>query len=93
MADKALYMFFLNLLAPLLGLLALIWAGSFLFEWAGTITLEDGILFKLFSMSLALAFIFTILSAPVFLAVQTKATISTWFEYRREIAGSSDRKI
>ncbi len=80
--SKAWISFAINLMAPIAGMLAACWTILMIMEWGAGFNSEDQLLMTAVAKSLMLAGPLAILSTPILVAVQTKATIMTWSEYR-----------
>lgn len=80
--SKAWISFAINLTAPIAGMLAAYWTILMIMEWGAGFNSEDQLFMTAVAKSLMLAGPLTILSTPVLVAVQTKATITTWTQYR-----------
>lgn len=80
--SKAWIAYAFSLIAPIAGMVAACWTTLIIMEGGAGFNSEDQLLMTAVAKSLMLAGPLAILSAPVLVAVQTKATIVTWTEYR-----------
>lgn len=80
--SKAWIAYSFNLIAPIAGMVTACWITLIIMEWGAGFNSEDQLLMTAVAKSMMLAGPLAILSAPVLVAVQTKATIVTRTEYR-----------
>jgi len=86
--DKAYISFLVHIISVIFGLAVGVIAISTLWDWGASKTIDDGLFIYSISLSMPIAAGLTIVTAPVFAAIQAKAIFSTFILFRREVANN-----
>lgn len=81
--DKAYIRFFLSIAGSFCGLVLLLIVFKVLALWGNDVTNDDGALWFTFAKLIVIASVISCFTTPVVFAVNVKATVETWREYRK----------